>query len=188
MMNYVKRIAFPVLFCCFGSAWATDAKVIHLHYGVNQVNFAGAGAEGLAVLGRRENFNAHGFDVLTLYLKPKQTSNGAEDWQLVSLFDGQQEALTVNVGGGADCTLHDFRLVPANGSVSLIVADRELGTSFADAAPVKFKHYALRHNASSEMGHPLYYFELVKTSRAKRSYCDVGDAFEKELRIGPYRQ
>jgi hypothetical protein len=192
MMSHIKilYIALLVLSTCCGTVWADDAITIPLHYGVNHVNFGDGGTVGMAVLGRRENFNAHGFDVLTLYLKPKNTKNDSEDWQLVSVFDGEKEGLTLTVGGGADCTLHDFRLVRdgVRDSFRLIVAERDVGSSYADSAPVHFKFYTLRRNNSAEVGRPLYYFELVKNSMAKISYCDVEDAFIKELGIRPYRQ
>lgn len=182
-------IAALVFSACCGEIWASDVITIPLHYGSNQIRFGDNGEAGIVMLGRRENFNAHGFDVLTLYLKPLRTDKDAVDWQLVSVFDGEKEALTLTVGGGADCTLHDFRLVRdgTRGSVSLIVAERDAGSSYADFAPVHFKHYSLRRNNSAEVGRPLYYFELVRNSAAKNSYCDVGEAFFSELGMRPYR-
>lgn len=187
-----KKILFIIAFvfsACCGEVWANDAITIPLHYGSNQVNFGDNGEVGIVMLGNRENFNAHGFDVLTLYLKPLGTDKEAADWQLVSVFDGAKEALTLTVGGGADCTLHDFRLVRdgTRGSVSLIVAERDAGSSYADVAPVHFKHYSLRRNNAAEVGRPLYYFELVSSSKAKNLYCDVGEAFFSELGMKPYR-
>jgi hypothetical protein len=182
-------IAALVLSTCNGEIWASDAITIPLHYGSNQISFSEGGEAGIAMLGRRENFNAHGFDVLTLYIKPRKTESNAIDWQLVSLFDGEKEALTLTVGGGADCTLHDFRLVRdgTRGDVKLIVAERDAGSSYADYAPVHFKQYSLRRNNSAEVGRPLYYFDLVHNTKSKKVYCDVGEAFLSELGMRPYR-
>jgi hypothetical protein len=175
-----------------GDGWAGDAvtaKTIPLHYGSNDVHFGNDDESGMAVLARRENFNAHGFDVLTLYLKPAKTEGYGHEWQLLSVFDGGKEALTLTASGGADCLLQDFRLVRHGaGDVTLIVAERDLGSSYADAATVRFKFYALRRNSAGNVGYPLAYFELSNSSVAKKPYCDVGDAFQNELGIGPYRQ
>jgi hypothetical protein len=170
-------------------AWAAHASTVPLHYGSNQLSFGPDTGAGMAVLAYRDNFNAHGFDVLTMYIKPAAASDSG-DWQLVSIFDGGKEALLLTSGGGADCTLHDFRLVreAAGKPLRLIVARRDPGASYADAAVVHFSHYALRHNGGGEVGFPLYYFALERESVAKAPYCDVGEAFEKELGIAPYRR
>lgn len=191
MTNYIKFLSVIALVLDIfgGTALAETATTVHLRYGINQVNIGDSGADGMAVLGRRENFNAHGFDVFTFYVRPIKHKSDSKDWQLVSVFDGEKEALTLTVGGGADCILHDFRLVrdSVRGSLRLIVAERDMGNSYADTAAVHFKFYALRRNDSAEAGRPLYYFELVQNSMAKAYYCDVEDAFIKELGLKPYR-
>jgi len=191
-MSFVKVFYGAALFLGAGcsSAWADNLSTVPLIYGVNLVNFAGDGVAGMAVLGRRENFNAHGSDVLTLYLKPAPTQYGPNDWQLVTLFDGEEEKLTLGAGGGADCVLHDFRLVrkSVHDQVRLLIADRDLGEGYADSALVHFKSYELRRNSEETVGRPVYYFELVNDKVSKKPYCDVGEAFTKELGIGPYRR
>jgi hypothetical protein len=163
-----------------GHAWAADSAAIALHYGSNPIHFGDGDAAGTALLAHRENFNAHGFDVLTLYQK---------DWQLISVFDDDKEVLLLTAGGGADCVLHDFRLVrDQGGGVRLIVAERDFGNGYADAATVRFKFYALRRNDDGDIGYPSAYFKLIERSVAKKTYCDVGEAFKTELNIGPYRQ
>lgn len=191
-MNQAKILYVAALFLGIncGNVKAEDPSTISLHYGNNLVNLGSAEETGMVMLARRENFNAHGFDVLTLYLKPTQTNSDAEDWQLVSIFDDEKEALTLTAGGGADCTIHDFRLVreDAKGSARLIVAEREFGSTYADIAPVRFKFYTLRRNGSAEVGRPRYYFELINKNMSKKPYCDVGKAFVNELGIGSYHK
>jgi hypothetical protein len=182
MPSHLCRIpAILVILAACSQACAGPAA-ISLHNGVNRFDLDGAAA-GMAVLGHRENFNAHGFDVLSLYAKPERTS----DWQLVSVFDGDKEALTLSASGGADCLLRDFRLVRDSPSdrVQLIVAERDAGSNYADPAAVHFKFYALRRNDAADVGRPLYYFELTRTTLAKRPFCDVGEAFIEELGIRP---
>jgi len=162
-----------------GAARAGDTGAIALHYGSNTIDFGAGDKPGTAVLAHRENFNAHGFDVLTVYLA---------DWQLISVFDSDKEALLLTAGGGADCMLHDFRLVrDRDGAVRLVVAERDFGDGYADTAPVRFKFYALRRNTAGDVGYPTAYFQLTGRSVAKKSYCDVGEAFMEDLHIGPYR-
>ena len=168
---------------------AAGPATVPLHDGSNPLSFGAGAPDGMAVLGHRENFNAHSFDVLTLYVRSRAAQDEPAQWQLVSLFDGDVETLSLTSGGGADCKLHDFRLVrdtPA-GALRLIVARRDMNASYADAAPVHFKYYVLRHNSGGDVGWPLYYFALERQSVARQPYCDVGDAFQQELGIKAYR-
>lgn len=157
-------------------AFAQAAQPVPLHNGLNRVDFTGDGKPDLVTIARRENYNAHGFDVVTFQ---------ADDGGLlqVPLFDGDDETQFATIRGGADCVLHDLRLVPgrAGEPATLIRADRALGESYADAAEVTFTWYALRRNADGEVGRPTWWFERVRTTNAKRPYCDVGDAFREEL-------
>lgn len=185
----IAKVRLFALITALAAAPVCGAGTVPLHYGSNQLSFGPDTGAGMAVLAYRDNFNAHGFDVLTMYIKPAAASDSG-DWQLVSVFDGSKEALLLTSGGGADCTLHDFRLVrdAAGTPLRLIVARRDPGASYADAAVVHFSHYALRHNGGGEVGFPLYYFALERESVAKTPYCDVGEAFDKELGIAPYRR
>ena len=42
-------------------------------YGVSKLGFAGPNASGTIVRAHRENFNAHGFDVVTFYVGDRQS-------------------------------------------------------------------------------------------------------------------
>jgi hypothetical protein len=185
-MRFLKPlyVALLTLASMSRNARAGDAAVIPLAYGSNLINFGADGEAGMAVLGHRDNGNAHGFDVLTLYLK--RAHEGA--WQIVSVFDGEKEQLTLTAAGGADCVLHDFRLIRTapHDSAELVVADRDAGASFADAAPVRFKFYQLRRSSQGDVGRPLYFFELVRRTVSRTAHCDVGEAFSQELGIGAY--
>ena len=74
------------------------------------------------------------------------------------LFDGDDERQFATVSGGADCTLHDLRLLPGKSGepMTLVVADRALGESYADPNSVTFTWYALRTNADGDVGYPQY--------------------------------
>lgn len=174
--------------CC--QARPAGPATVALHSGSNAIDFGQGANKGMAMLAHRENFNAHGFDVLTLYIKPRAADQEIADWQLVSIFDGDKESLLQTSGGGADCTLHDFRLVrdQPGGVPRLIVARRDAGNSYADAAAVHFTYYTLRHNGAGDVGRPLYYFNRDHETMAAKAYCDVGDAFDQELGIKPYRR
>lgn len=171
-------------------------KVVDLAYGVNPVDFGPVGTRGTVVLGWRENFNAHGFGVATFYLTgPKGQTRGFQTGTmlgLVTVWDdvkNSKEALTVTTSGGADCVLHDFRLLVSSQQKPslLILADRTMGDSYADENSVGFKIYTLRQNAEQMPGPPTYYFDLTDQFIGKRKYCDVERAFHDELGIGDYR-
>lgn len=165
---------------------AEPPQVLKLSDGVTSFQLSGVGLPAMAVLAHRANFNAHSFDVFSLYIKDAAASGDAPAWQSVSIFDGDTERLNLTVSGGADCLLHDFRLVSSARPLQLVVAERELGQSYANAHTVTFSFYTLRKNSQAFIGRPLYYFERTGTQRAARSYCDVGDAFKNELGMERY--
>lgn len=168
-------------------------KVVKLVYGVNAVDFGPPGTHGTVLLGWRENFNAHGFGVATFYLKdPQGAVSGLQRDDmlgLVSFWDGLKEELTVTTSGGADCVLHDFRLLISNQHKPslLVLADRKMGETYGDENSVTFKTYTLKQNIEQMPGPPTYYFDLTEQRTAKRKYCDVEKAFHDELDIGDYR-
>jgi hypothetical protein len=170
-------------------ASATDLRgyaVVKLHRGLNNLDLAFAGQKLSVAIAHRENFNAHSFDVVTVYLSSGDPSNGLD---ILGVWDKNHEELTLNVGGGADCLLHDFRLLKSTGGTApmLVVADRPLLMSYADNEPVSFRFYVLKQNTDGLTGVPAYWFDLVETRASKRAYCDVGAALARELGLGDYR-
>lgn len=166
---------------------APAPRPVKLHYGLNKIDLTGQGDPAVAVLSLRENFNAHSFTVLTMYLTPPPGARADAPWHVVPLFTerkGQQEKedLTLTTSGGADCELHGYRLLAAPGKpMRIIVADREFGDSFADTGPVRFDFYELKNNDEQAPGWPLWYFEFKKSVQARHKHCDVGEAFKTEL-------
>jgi len=160
--------------------------VVKLHYGLNRVDFNNDGAEDLVVIARRENFNAHGFDVVTFYSNEPKAQPGS--LAIIPRFAKDHEDLTLEVSGGADCMLHDFRLLkPKQGKEALlVVADRTLSNNFAEDNVVTFSYFKLEANAAEEPGRPVLYFNLIDKRPAKKKYCDVNEAFRSELGLENY--
>jgi hypothetical protein len=163
-------------------------KVVPVNNGVNQLTLLGEPA--MAVRAWRENYNAHGFDVVSFYARDK-TAGEKAFWNLIPVF-GQAakgdptERLEITVGGGADCVLHDFRLLHSDDDkqVMLVIAQRDMGDSFADAAPVHFTWYNLVRNEDEAPGEPWLTFRQTRTTQAAKPYCDVEQAFDAELHLG----
>jgi hypothetical protein len=171
------------------TALAMDVRgyaVVKLHRGLNDLNLGFAGRKFSVAIAHRENFNAHSFDVVTVYLSSGDPSEGLD---ILGFWDKNQEAVTLKVSGGADCLLHDFRLLESTRGMPpmLVVADRPLVMSYADNEPVSFKFYVLKQNTEGLPGEPPYWFDLVETQTSKRAYCDVGAALSRELGLGDYR-
>lgn len=169
----------------FASA-AAGADVVRIDNGENRLTLNGQPA--LAVRAWRENYNAHGFDMITFYVHAKGATGGP--LHLVPLFGSDKgndkERDEVIANGGADCLLRDFRLVQDSGKAStrLIVAERAFGDSFVSPGTVHFTYYDLTENTGGLVGWPPLYFKAVKTTDSKQPYCDVNDAFDKELHLG----
>ena len=163
-------------------------ETIPLHYGINSVVLSATGEGATVLLARRENFNAHGFDVVTLYIETREHDESPAQFTIIPIFSSGAERLELTAGGGADCRLNDFRLVHRAGrDAELITASRQLGSSYADPAVVKFEYFTLKRNASGDVGRPDFYFERQRTVMARRMYCDVNEAFDVELGLARYR-
>ncbi len=174
-------------------------KVLQLRNGPNELDLNGDGLKDLVFIARRENFNAHGFDIVTLYIYTKSmkyfknSTSSAGEWHLVPFFNekGVPDELSYTTTEGADCCLSDIRILRPKSSekksVQVVVGIRDFGESYADDAFVKFISYDLKTNKDGMPGEPLFYFQQTKTIPVQKKYCDINQAFQKELGLGSYR-
>jgi hypothetical protein len=102
-----------------------DYAAVKLHRGINNVELGVAGQHATVVVGHRANWNAHSFDVTTIYLSGGSPASG---FDIVGVWDDQKESLYLSTSGGADCLLHDFRLLRSvrGAPPAVVVADRQL--------------------------------------------------------------
>jgi hypothetical protein len=169
-------------------AWPiAGAKVIALPEGPTALDLLGSGRLGLVVRGYRNNYNAHSFHVLTFYVTYPDSESGAPHWDIVPFTTGADYQLTFSTTQGADCVLRDLRLLKPARSVPsamiLVVGERAFGESYAAAAPVTFSLYELATNTDMSPGEPGIYFARTASFQSRGTYCDVDEAFAKELGI-----
>jgi hypothetical protein len=92
---------------------------------------------------------------------------------------------------GADCVLEDLFLMrpaPATHKPTMaVIARREFGDTFVSEMPVSFDIYELKKEPVT-LGHPAVFFENVRTVKSVEKYCDVADAMNRELGVGPKSQ
>ena len=165
-----------------------DAQVIPLHNGFNTITLNRHPAT--LVLAWRENYDAHGFAVATMYAQGSGRPDEQATWQVVPVFQRpgatplERDALTAS--GGADCLLQSFRLftLPHDPRTWLAIARRELGQSYIDRRPVHFDIYRLEQDDSGEVGAPPLSFRYDHSALSRQPYCDVDDAFAHELGLG----
>jgi len=174
------------------AAASERVAVLRLYNGLNAIDLLGDGHRGQVVVNRRENFNAHGYSTALFQLRaftdPRDTTS-AVAWQVVPFFgpdhpaDGSELLRTTE---GADCVLGDVRVFRRGRGrrVEIVMAHRTFGASYADSAAVRFEFYELRTNDEGTVGIPAYYFQHVRTIRARQRYCDVNDAFAREMAMG----
>jgi hypothetical protein len=63
-------------------------SVVKLHRGINPVDVGVNGQSATVVIGRRENFNAHGFEVVTFYFTPTgSAADPSNPWPRLDLVD-----------------------------------------------------------------------------------------------------
>jgi hypothetical protein len=137
-------------------ASAADDGTFRPGNGITKVDLLGDGTPAMTVVGRRENFNAHSFDVTSLFVRL------GDQWEVVPFFDAGKEQDSLTSSGGADCLLHDFRLIRHNqhSPFTLVLADRDYGDSFVSVQPVTFRVYQLARNESALPGAPTWSFQL----------------------------
>jgi len=187
----VPRLTLVCASLVVGLAWAaspSNNSVIRFSYGMTKIDLTGKGLPGVVVFSRRDNFNAHGFDVLSIYVATTGLPEAHADFLIVPFFTDGKEQLELTSGGGADCRLHDTRLIHGPDGIHLILAQRAPGQSFVDRELVTFAYFDLKHNSTGEIGRPLYYFERTRSSTSEQKYCDVGEAFKQELGMDSYRE
>jgi hypothetical protein len=80
-------------------------SVVKLHPGLNNLDHAFGGHPVSVVIGHRENFDAHSFDVVTFYLWDRDAAKGLD---IVGLWDKDKEALSLNVSGGLTASFMTF--------------------------------------------------------------------------------
>jgi len=169
----------------------SSATVLSLHNGLNRIDLLGTGQTGEIIVSRRGNGNAHGYSIVMFQVLARAASDGSNRraWQVIPFFGGPHDSESgeelFRTSEGADCTLRDLRVVRSSHGhpVEVVIGSRDFGTSFADSAAVHFDFYELQANAEP-LG-PTYLFHHVRTLHAKRRYCDVDDAFDRELGLGP---
>jgi hypothetical protein len=166
--------------------------VLRLYNGLNAIDLLGDGHRGQVVVSRRESFDAHGFSTALFQLRafadPTDTTSAVE-WHVVPFFgpdhpaEGSELYRTTE---GAECVLGDLRVFRRGRGrpVEVVMAHRAFGASSADSAAVRFEFYELRTNADRTTGVPAYFFQHVRTVRARQRYCDVNDAFAREMAMG----
>jgi hypothetical protein len=167
--------------------------IIPIHDGRNAIDILGGGQPGIVEVADRENFNAHGHHVAMFEVDARQYPNDPNSrvvWQVVPFFGSGRDSVSgdevFRTVEGADCTLRDLRIVRRSPGepITVVAAERELGRSFADSARVRFDYFELRVNTDGLVGYPSYYFMRTRTVPGKGLYCDVDDAFDRELGLG----
>lgn len=173
----------------------SDWRVVPTPNGMNRIDLDGDGHADVVINARRENSNAHGFDHLSFYLTSSVAADDAPGragqvaWSLVPFFDkrGDRERAALDTIEGADCLLRDVAVIAPphapHAAVSVVVAERDMGDSFADSRPVTFSVYRIAHNEADDIGFPGIYFQLTDQFRSQHAYCDVHDALTSELGI-----
>jgi hypothetical protein len=197
----MRHLSFLMLAAVLGCTARTSASrvtggaatqgPVALRNGPNTIDLLGDGTPAQAFVAWRGNFNAHGHSTVAVYVRaPSDLDDKRPDWQIVPRFGGPDARESggdelLGTTEGADCTLRDLRIVEHRGApAELVVARRELGTSYADSAATQFDYYRLARNTEGHAGQPRYYFELTRTVPARRQYCDVNVAFDQELHLG----
>jgi len=149
--------------------------------GITHIDLDGDGVEDLVVKGYVENVSPHSTDIYTFYIH-KDSLPGSAISNLVRIKQGSQFNYYVSTRRGADCCLRDIRLAKISKDFSglqLIIAERPLGWSYVAMETVTFTFYKL--TLYSDTGIPICLFEEYAKTHTKKKYCDVNDAFQKEL-------
>ncbi len=169
----------------FDSAFSR-MEVLALNEGPNSLQLKGWAPPDMVMRAWRENYNAHGFYYYTFYVQHPDSEDGRTRWELVPFVIGNHFENGIATSQGADCVLRELRVLRPKQSpnpVTVLIAEREMKGTYADTERVTFSVYELQMNTRGRPGEPGIAFYRVRTIPARRRYCDVEDAFVRELGI-----
>jgi hypothetical protein len=158
---------------------------IKLKNGINYVDINGDGIKDIIMKGYRGHITAHSFSVYSIYVYKKLEIGDLCEWQIVSIggkggFAGDDIGkYAISTHQGADCVLREIRLARFNKNAPyyLVIADRPIGETYIDSKNVKFTFYKLIYLEDENR----FVYEKDKELYSKNKYCDVDEAFAKEL-------
>lgn len=179
-----------------GSVHAQSAErrlvVVQLYNGFNVVDLLGGGSRGQIVVSRREHADGTGYGTALFQVRAPvdvADSTSATEWQVIPFF-GPDERVggddlfhSVEAGGCASADLRVVRVGRAS-AVQVVVARRALGATATEPTAVRFEFYEMRVNADRVPATPPWFFQRVRGERSRERYCDVNDAFARELGLG----
>ena len=199
-LSVKQSVVALALACCASGALAGEAPrltnlyVIPVRAGMNTVtDFTLDGGRAVITRAWRDNGKTRGFNVFTVTMPERAPAEGPprRNWDFVSFFDGDKEALTLTDSPHDEQTyLRSIRF--AKGKLDdrtetlTLVAERDMaGTkSFGDAAPVSIQVFALRARAAdAPVGRRVHYFERIATFKSQRRYCNAEIALTVELNL-----
>jgi hypothetical protein len=161
-----------------------DSK--NIKNGINYIDINGDGKKDIIMSGYRDDISAHSFSVYSFYIYKKlDRKENPYEWQIVSIDSHGEHGgneiskYVITTHQGADCVLKDARLARFNGDSSyyLVIADRPIGESYVDSLKVKFTFYKLVFDETENR----FIYEKAKEINSIKKYCDVEEAFSKEL-------
>ena len=147
MRRQIVRLLITLAAAGASSEHARAADVlVAIPDGISRTDLDGDGRQEIVVRAWRENFNAHGFFVLSFYFEQpdRQVSVGGRPSPAslgvipIERSDREGFANSVLTEQGAECMLRDFRLLRSRGDVMQLRAERRLGTEYNHAQPVLF--------------------------------------------------
>ena len=153
-------------------------KIVRLRNGVNAVDLDGNRRTDLVVVGWRQSYTAHDYDLFTFYVRDGAVRE--RELNLVVFTDSSGvQTESYRTEKGADCVVSDLRVLqPKTGPDLVVIGRRDFGESWADSLPVTFTVYRL---TISDDWEPPFQFKAERTIRTRAQYCDVNEAFRAEL-------
>jgi hypothetical protein len=172
---------FLLPFFWVNGADAENAKmsISSIPEGITEVDFDGDGTNELLVKARRENFNSHSYDFITVY---KKTADGK--FVVVPFIIPEyknfkrivRDYLQTRFNSEWGCEIRIFALSrPKSGTGKIVEAEQEgkpmkpHGKTF----PVGFRTYEFHHDQTQSPGTPEWYFSGSKLTWVGSGQCDL---------------
>ncbi len=154
------------------------AHSVRIKNGLNNIDIDGDNAKDIIMNGYRGNITAHDFDAYSFYIFMDKISN------IVAISDSDdvsKDKYEIFTHKGADCILRDIRLFKNKDekSYNLVIAEREFGETYVDEKKVTFSLYKLDYDNDETR----FIFRKYGEIKSKNNYCDVEEAFKKELNM-----